>query len=169
MRLRNKILILFGGLIISLLVAVVPCFPRLWDCTVVTFGLSAANYRLSLNHLDDMEDPLPTVKRLVVESGYLASQLMKETDGSLAAEGMKLAVDAMLPDAEAQIVPFLQDKRWNYWLSNNDQFARMCLLALKYKRGAPLTQNEHIALYQEWRFILKGDFGIDLPEPESRK
>ena len=63
----------------------------------------------------------------------LAERLMQESDGSLVAEGMVLAVRSHHPAARSLVSRHLGDHRWNWYLADNDQLAKQLLLHLDGK------------------------------------
>jgi hypothetical protein len=64
----------------------------------------------------------------------LADYLLSESDGSLVAEGMVLAVQSGHPRARAILHAHLTDKRWNWALANNDDLAKQLLLYLDQQK-----------------------------------
>lgn len=60
----------------------------------------------------------------------LAERLLAEPDGSLAAEGMFLAVRSRHPQAQRLVRQHSGDRRWNWYLANNDELARQLLAQL---------------------------------------
>jgi hypothetical protein len=71
---------------------------------------------------------------IVARSGdrhALAERLLRESDGSLAAEGMALAVRSRHPRARHLVQRHVGDRRWNWYLSNNGELARQLLLHLE--------------------------------------
>jgi hypothetical protein len=67
----------------------------------------------------------------------LAERLLRETDGSLAAEGMVLAVRSRHPRARELLESRLSDHRWNWSLVSNDELAKQLLLSLN---GRPIEK-----------------------------
>jgi len=63
----------------------------------------------------------------------LAERLLRESDGSLVAEGMVLAVRSHHPQARSLVQQHLSDRRWNWYLANNDELAMQLLLQLDGK------------------------------------
>lgn len=57
----------------------------------------------------------------------LAERLLQESDGSLVAEGMILAVRSQHPAARELVGQHLRDHRWNWYLANNDELAKQLL------------------------------------------
>lgn len=60
----------------------------------------------------------------------LADHLLSESDGSLVAEGMVLAVQGGHPRARAILQKHLTDKRWNWAMANNDDLAKQLIAYL---------------------------------------
>jgi len=65
----------------------------------------------------------------------LADRLLQESDGSLVAEGMILAVRSRHPRVRSLLEAHLSDHRWNWYLGNNDELARELLC---YLDGRPI-------------------------------
>src|SRR5258708_3711867 len=63
----------------------------------------------------------------------LAEKLLQESDGSLVAEGMVLAVRSHHPQARNLVHQHLSDHRWNWYLANNDELAKQLLLQMDGK------------------------------------
>jgi hypothetical protein len=63
----------------------------------------------------------------------LAERLLQESDGSLVAKGMVLAVRSHHPQARSLVQQHLSDHRWNWYLANNDELAKQLLLQLDGK------------------------------------
>jgi hypothetical protein len=63
----------------------------------------------------------------------LAERLLTESDGSLVAEGMVLAVQSCHPQARSLVQQHLSDKRWNWSMANNAELAKQLLLQLDGK------------------------------------
>lgn len=70
---------------------------------------------------------LRTMMKRASDRHVLADRLLSESDGSLVAEGMVLAVQSGHPRARAILQEHLTDNRWNWALANNDDLAKQLL------------------------------------------
>jgi hypothetical protein len=66
-----------------------------------------------------------------------ADHLLSESDGSLVAEGMVLAVQSRHPRARNIVQSHLSDKSWNWALANNDDLAEQLLTYLDKHETEP--------------------------------
>jgi hypothetical protein len=64
----------------------------------------------------------------------LADRLLQESDGSLVAEAMVLAVRARHPRVKEILLKHLDDRRWNWSVTTNDVVAKELLLHLDGKQ-----------------------------------
>jgi len=91
---------------------------------------------------------------------HLSDILLTQANGSLVAEGMVIVVEEKFPDGEELLKRYRNDKRWNYWLTYNNEFSQVSLSAWKIKMDKPLTSNERKFL-SEWKNTLTATFKIE--------
>lgn len=96
----------------------------------------------------------------------LASRLLAEPDGSLAAEGMAIVATEGFPGGDRTLAAFAGDTRWNYWLDNNAHWSRLCLAAWKLKRHLPLDGADRRSA-AGYDLVLRSTFGVALPAPPA--
>lgn len=90
---------------------------------------------------------------------HLSEIMLSQSNGSLVAEGMVIVVEEKFLDGEEILNRYANDKRWNYWLTFNNNFSRVSLLAWKIKMNKSLTVSEEKFL-TEWDSTLDETFKI---------
>jgi hypothetical protein len=82
---------------------------------------------------DDATNILHRIIARSPDQHALAERLLLESNGSLVAEGMVLAVRSGHPRARSLVQLHLTDHRWNWSLTNNYELAKQLLLELDGK------------------------------------
>ncbi|MEL6605106.1 MAG: hypothetical protein AAFP20_17980 [Cyanobacteria bacterium J06614_10] len=89
----------------------------------------------------------------------LARRLLAQTDGSLVAEGMVIVVEEAFSNGDVLLSQYATDSRWNYWMTNNGEFSKVCLLAwkLRTEKGLSAAERDFLA---GWEDVLEKTFDI---------
>jgi hypothetical protein len=90
---------------------------------------------------------------------HLSEIMLSQSNGSIVAEGMVVVVEEKFSDGEEILSRYTNDKRWNYWLTFNNNFSQLSLLAWKIKMNKSLTVSEEKFL-TGWDSTLDGTFKI---------
>ncbi|MEL6260003.1 MAG: hypothetical protein AAFR12_02970 [Cyanobacteria bacterium J06626_6] len=89
----------------------------------------------------------------------LARRLLSQDDGSLVAEGMVIVVEEAFSNGDVLLSQYATDRRWNYWMTDNSEFSKVCLLAWKLRREKVLSAAERDFL-AGWEDVLEETFDI---------
>lgn len=73
---------------------------------------------------------------------HLAQQMLKDSSGTVVSLGMDLIVRELIENGDALLRQRLNDKRWNFNLALNDEYARFLLIVWKMKKELPLSAEE---------------------------
>jgi hypothetical protein len=82
------------------------------------------------------------VKQCKSNKRHLANLLLSNEDGTAVALGMNIVVEETFDDGDALLKQHHGDMRWNYYLSNSDEYSKFMLALWKMKRDIPLTLTE---------------------------
>lgn len=72
----------------------------------------------------------------------LAQTLLSNHDGTIVSLGMDLVVRESFEDGNYLLARLLDDTRWNFNLTHNDEYARFLIAAWKTKRQLALTEED---------------------------
>lgn len=82
------------------------------------------------------------VKQCKSDKQHLAKLLLFHEDGTVVALGMNVVVEESFNDGDVLLKQHHGDMRWNYYLSNSDEYSRFMLILWKMKKGIPITDAE---------------------------
>lgn len=109
-----------------------------------------------------IEEKIEEIKNKTRNSEKLMRLMLASENGTIAAEGMIYAYETIEDEDELKekIEPFANDDRWNYWLSSNDELYETTLVAIKFRSGERLNEQEEERA-NSWKQILKEAYGIN--------
>lgn len=121
--------VLVGGLI---------CFN--WEGLRIRFQLWRVEAIIKEDDMGWTKDVDEIIKDLKKSTNkrHLSEILLSQSNGSLVAEGMVIVFEEKFSDGEEILNRYAKDKRWNYWLTFNNDFSRLSLSAWKIKMNKPL-------------------------------
>jgi hypothetical protein len=133
-----------------------------WESIVIHFQILRVEAIIRADDMGWSDDVKDIIKDLKESSNkrHLAEILLSQSNGSLVAEGMVVVVEERFSDGDKILNRYAMDKRWNYWLSYNNDFSQASLLAWKIKMNKPLTISERKFL-SGWQNILDATFKIE--------
>ncbi len=105
---------------------------------------------------------LDKLKANTKNKDYLMKKMIESKDGTIAAEGMIYAYERVTNEDELLklIAPFKNDKRWNYWVTYNDQLYKVTLVAIKIRSNKELNSEEQ-AIADSWNDVLEKTYKLD--------
>jgi len=121
--------------------------------------VEAIVHKDDMGWVDEVNEIIKDLKN-TTNKRHLSEILLTHANGSLMAEGMVIVVEEKFPDGEEILKRYSNDKRWNYWLTYNNDFSQVSLLAWKIKMDKPLTSNERKFL-SGWENTLIATFKIE--------